>query len=48
MKQTKKEYEKAFKTLNSLLIHSPFKDDPRDYNDLKVNVHFAIKKKELN
>lgn len=37
MKQTKKEYEKAFKTLNSLLIHSPFKDDSRDYNDLKVN-----------
>lgn len=37
MEQTKEEYEKAFKTLNSLLIHSPFKDDPRDYNDLKVN-----------
>lgn len=37
MKQTKEEYEKAFKTLNSLLIHSPFKDDSRDYNDLKVN-----------
>ena len=37
MKQTKEEYEKAFKTLNNLLIHSPFKDDSRDYNDLKVN-----------
>ena len=37
MKQTKEEYEKAFKTLNSLLIHNPFKDDHRDYNDLKVN-----------
>ena len=33
MKQTKEEYEKAFKTLNSLLIHNPFKDDHRDYND---------------
>ena len=34
---TREEYEKAFKTLNSLLTHSPFKDDPRNYNDLKVN-----------
>ena len=34
---TKEECEKAFKMLNSLITHSPFKDDPRDYNDLKIN-----------
>ena len=37
MKQTKEEYEKAFKMLNSLIAHSPFKEDHRDYNDLKIN-----------
>lgn len=34
---TKKECEKAFKMLNSLITHSPFKEDHRDYNDLKIN-----------
>ena len=32
----KKEYEKAFKTLNSLLIYSGFDNDYRDYNEIKV------------